>query len=161
LSEGKVAGGQRSPNMSATNLRVAAVLAHKGREVKTIDPEATVLDAIGAMARSNVGALVATDGARVVGLLSEREYTRGVELAGRPSRDTRVQDIMLTELPRVSPEPPIATGMAPMTEYRVRHLPVMAGEELVGLVSIGDLVAAVIRDQAQVIEQLELCIASG
>ena len=156
-----MAGGQRSPNMFVTNLRVAAVLAHKGGEVKTIDPEATVLDAIGAMARYNVGALVVIDGARVVGLRSEREYLRGAELAGRSSRDTRVRDIMLTELPGVSPETTIATGMALMTEYRVRHLPVMTGEELVGLVSIGDLVAAVIRDQAQVIEQLELYIASG
>jgi CBS domain-containing protein len=148
-------------NVTATNPNVAAVLAHKGSEVKTIDPDATVLDAIGAMATHNVGALVVTEGARVVGLISEREYARTVELAGRTSRDTAVRDIMLTELPRVSPETSVATCMALMTEYRVRHLPVMSGDELVGLVSIGDLVAAIIRDQAHLIEQLELYIASG
>lgn len=146
---------------SATNLNVAAVLAHKGHEVKTIDPDATVFDAIGTMAKDNVGALVVTEGARVVGLVSEREYARRVELAGRSPQDTRVRDIMLTALPRVTPETPIAICMALMTQYRVRHLPVMTGDELVGLVSIGDLIAAVIRDQAQLIEQLERYIASG
>jgi len=145
----------------ATHANVAAVLAHKGNEVQTIDPEATVLDAIGGMAAHNVGALVVTEGSRVVGLISEREYARRVALAGRSSRDTRVRAVMLSKLPRVTPETSISTCMALMTEYRVRHLPVMKGEELVGLVSIGDLVAAVIRDQAQVIEQLELYIASG
>lgn len=145
----------------STSFPVAAVLAHKGREVRTIDPEATVLDAIEAMTAHNVGALVVTEGTRVVGILSEREYTRGVELDGRSSRDTRVRTVMLTEPPKVSPQTSIATCMTLMTEHRVRHLPVLSGEELVGLVSIGDLVAAVIRDQAAIIEQLELYIATG
>ena len=150
-----------SDHTSATNPNVAAVLAHKGRQVKTIDPDAMVLDAIGRMAADNVGALVVTEGARVIGLISEREYTRGVELAGRSSRETPVRAVMLTDLPRVSPSTGLATCMALMTEHRVRHLPVLDGDELVGLVSIGDLVAAIIRDQAQLIEQLELYIASG
>lgn len=150
-----------SSNAPSTHSSVAAVLAHKGRQVTTIDPEATVLDAIGTMASYNVGALVVTEGGRVVGMFSEREYTRAVELAGRSSRDTRVRQVMLKALPRVSPETDIATCMALMTELRVRHLPVMDGDELVGLVSIGDLVAAIIRDQAYVIEQLERYIASG
>ncbi len=148
-------------NIPATNLNVAVVLAQKGSEVRTIEPDATVLDAIGQMAAHNVGALVVTEGTRVVGLISEREYARRVELAGQSSGDTPVRAIMLTELPQVSPRTDIASCMALMTEHRVRHLPVMAGDALVGLVSIGDLVAAVIRDQAQVIEQLELYIASG
>jgi CBS domain-containing protein len=150
-----------SSNISATNPNVAAVLAHKGHEVTTIGPDATVLDALGTMARRNLGALVVTQGASVVGLFSEREYARSVELAGHSSAAARVGDVMLTELPRVSLETGIATCMALMTEYRVRHLPVMAGDELVGLVSIGDLVAAIIRDQAHLIEQLERYIASG
>jgi CBS domain-containing protein len=150
------------PNdVPVTNLTVAAVLAHKGREVKVITPDASVLDAIGAMADYNVGALVVTDGTKVVGMITEREYARQVALAGRSSRDTRVRDVMLRQLPRVTPETSIAACMALMTEERMRHLPVMSGDELVGLVSIGDLVAAIIRDQAQIIEQLELYIASG
>jgi len=146
---------------SPMNLNVAAVLAHKGHEVRTIDPEATVLDALGAMAADNVGALVVVEDKRVIGLMSEREYARGVELNGLSSRDTPVRAIMLKELPLVSPQTSITVCMALMTEHRVRHLPVMSDEELVGLVSIGDLVAAVIRDQAKLIEQLELYIASG
>ena len=148
-------------NVSATSLNVAAVLSQKGSEVRTIEPDATVLDAIGRMAAYNVGALVVTEGSHVVGLISEREYARRVELAGQSSGDTPVRAIMLTALPHVSPQTDIASCMALMTEHRVRHLPVMAGDALVGLVSIGDLVAAIIRDQAQVIEQLELYIASG
>lgn len=146
---------------SPMNLNVAAVLAHKGHEVCTIDPEATVLDALGAMAADNVGALVVVEDKRVIGLMSEREYARGVELNGLSARDTPVRAIMLKELPLVSPQTSITVCMALMTEHRVRHLPVMSDEELVGLVSIGDLVAAVIRDQAKLIEQLELYIASG
>lgn len=148
-------------NASPTNLNVAAVLEQKGRQVRTIDPDATVLDAIGQMAAHNVGALVVTEGARVVGVISEREYARSVALANRSSRDTPVRTIMRTNLPRVSLETDIATCMALMTEYRVRHLPVLTGDELIGLVSIGDLVAAVIRDQANLIEHLERYIASG
>jgi CBS domain-containing protein len=145
----------------STALPVATVLEHKGHEVRTIDAEASILDAIGAMAAYDVGALIVTEGARVLGIFSEREYTRGVEIDGHSSRDTRLRDIMLSEPPRVSPQTSIATCMTLMTDHRVRHLPVMSGDELVGLVSIGDLVAAVIRDQAKVIEQLERYIASG
>lgn len=146
---------------SPMNINVAAVLAHKGHEVCTIDPEVTILDALETMAAHNVGALVVVEGKRVVGLISEREYARGVELNGRSARDTRVRALMLTALPRVSPQTSIAVCMGLMTEHRVRHLPVMSGDQLVGLVSIGDLVAAVIRDQASLIEQLEHYIASG
>jgi CBS domain-containing protein len=148
-------------NVSATNLNVDTVLAHKGRQVRTIDPDAAVLDAIGQMAEHNVGALVVTEGARVVGIISEREYARSVELANRSSRDTPVRAIMRKGLPRVSTDTDIATCMGLMTEHRVRHLPVLLGDELVGLVSIGDLVAAVIRDQERLIEQLQRYIASG
>jgi len=138
---------------------VEDVLAHKGREVWTIDPDALVIDAIAEMAARGVGALVVVEGALVIGLISEREYARRVALAGRSSRDTRVRDIMLTELPHVGTDTGIGECMALMTEHRVRHLPVMAGAELVGLISIGDLVAAVIADQRETIARLERHIA--
>jgi CBS domain-containing protein len=140
---------------------VKQILERKGQEVWTIDADATVIDAIAEMAAKGVGALVVVEGARVVGLISEREYARNVALAGRSSRDTRVRDIMLTRVPSVAPDTDITVCMALMTEHRVRHLPVMIGSELVGLVSIGDLVAAVIADQRQIIEHLEQYIASG
>jgi CBS domain-containing protein len=140
---------------------VKQVLETKGYDVWTIDPDATVIDAIAEMAAKGVGALVVVEGARVVGLVSEREYARNVALAGRSSRETRVRDIMLTRVPVVGVDTDINVCMALMTEHRVRHLPVMAGSELIGLVSIGDLVAAVIADQRQIIEHLEQYIASG
>jgi CBS domain-containing protein len=134
---------------------VEQVLAYKGRKVWTIDPDALVIDAIAQMAARDIGALVVVEGARVVGLISEREYARNVALAGRSSRDTRVRDIMLEDLPRVAPGTEINACMALMTAHRVRHLPVMAGAELVGLISIGDLVAAVIDHQRETIARLE------
>jgi CBS domain-containing protein len=140
---------------------VSQLLDRKGRQVWTIDPDATVLDAIGEMADKNVGALVVMEGALVLGLISERHYARGVALAGRSSADTRVRDIMRTAVPRVTPSTDIDTCMQLITEHRTPHLPVMRGEELVGLVSIGDLVAAIIAEQQSTIEHLESYIATG
>lgn len=140
---------------------VSQILERKGAEVWTIDPDASVLDALGAMADKDVGALVVMEGAHLVGIVSERQYARGVALAGRSSRDTRVRDIMRTGEPRVAPSTDVTTCMELITEHRTRHLPVMLGEELVGLVSIGDLVAAIIEDQRNTIEQLESYIATG
>jgi len=140
---------------------VQQILAHKGAKVWTIDPDASVFDALGQMAAHGIGALVVVEGSQVLGLVSEREYARKVALAGRSSRDTRVRDIMLTRLPYVDADTEIGLCMALMTQHRVRHLPVMADAELIGLISIGDLLAAVISDQRQVIEHLEQYIASG
>lgn len=137
------------------------VLVHKGRQVWTIDPDASVLDAIHEMAARDVGALVVTEGARMLGVISEREYARGVALLGRSSQDTRVRQIMRTGLPTVAINTEVALCMALMTEHRVRHLPVMAGLELIGLVSIGDLVAAIIDEQRLVIDQLSEYITHG
>ncbi|TVQ91638.1 MAG: CBS domain-containing protein [Chromatiaceae bacterium] len=139
---------------------VREVLEHKGHRVWTIDADARVLDAIAQMAAKDVGALVVLEGARLVGLISEREYTRGVSLIGRSAQDTRVRDIMRTRLPAVGLETDIDTCMTLMTDYRIRHLPVMRGVELVGIISIGDLVAAIISGQQQMIERLEHFIAS-
>ena len=140
---------------------VSQLLDRKGRQVWTIDPDATVLDAIGEMADKNVGALVVVEGARVLGVISERHYARSVALAGRSSCDTRVRDIMRSAVPQVTPSTDVNTCMQLITEHRTRHLPVMQGEELVGLVSIGDLVAAIIEEQQSTIEQLESYIATG
>jgi len=140
---------------------VSQLLDRKGRQVWTIDPDASVLDAIAEMADKDVGALVVMEGARVVGIVSERQYARGVALAGRSSRDTRVRDIMRPSVPNVEPSTDVHTCLALITEHRTPHLPVMKGEELVGLVSIGDLVAAIIAEQQSTIEHLESYIATG
>jgi CBS domain-containing protein len=140
---------------------VSQLLDRKGHQVWTIDPDASVLDAIGEMADKDVGALVVVEGPRVLGVISERQYARSVALAGRSSRDTRVRDIMRTAVPEVSPNTDVHTCMSLITQHRTRHLPVMQGEELVGLVSIGDLVAAIIADQQSTIEHLESYIATG
>lgn len=133
---------------------VSEVLAQKGRQVWRIDPDATVLDAIREMAARDVGALVVMEGARVVGVISEREYARNVALAGRSSRDTRVRQIMRTGLPAVGMQTEVGLCMALMTAHRIHHLPVMSGPELVGVVSMGDLVAATIDEQRAVIAHL-------
>ncbi len=140
---------------------VQQLLDRKGRQVWTIAPNASVLDAIGEMASQNVGALVVVEDGAVVGVISERQYAREVALLGRSSKDTQVRDIMRTGVPHVTPDTFVDTCMSLITEHRTRHLPVMKDEALVGLVSIGDLVAAVIAEQKSTIEQLENYIASG
>ena len=140
---------------------VQQVLARKGRDVSTIDPDATVFDAIAEMTDKDIGALLVMEGKQVVGLVSEREYTRKVALSGRSSRDTRVRDIMLPDPPSVSPDTDLDTCMAMMTKTRCRYLPVMSDAELVGIISIGDLVAEIIAEQQSTIDHLERYIASG
>lgn len=135
------------------------VLTHKGREVLTIDPDASVYSAISTMAGRNVGALAVMQGDRLVGSISEREYARQVALVGRASRDTLVRDVMLPDPPTITPDQTIDRAMRLMTERRVRHLPVVEDSRLVGLVSIGDIVAAIIGEQRNVIEHLEHYIA--
>lgn len=139
---------------------VAEVLSGKDPELHMIGPDASVLDALRVMAEHEVGALPVVDGGRLVGLISEREYARKVILLDRSSRTTPVRDIMMTRVPCVEPGRTVEECMALMTDKRVRHLPVLARGELVGLVSIGDLVKAIIDEQQFIIEQLELYIAS-
>jgi CBS domain-containing protein len=154
-------GGTKLPRRKRPHFMqtVKDVLEHKGREVLTIDPDATVFEAIDAMAGRDIGALVVMEGARLVGLMTEREYARQVALAGRTSRDTRVRDVMLLDPPTITSDQEIGRAMRLMTDRRVRHLPVVEGPELVGLVSIGDIVAAIIGEQKTVIEHLEHYIA--
>jgi CBS domain-containing protein len=134
---------------------VKQVLKGKGDDIWTIGPEASVYDAIAMMADKEVGALVVLEGDSLVGVLSERDYARKVVLQGRSSRDTKIKDIMTSRVAYARPEQSVEECMAMMTEKRVRHLPVMDGDELLGIISIGDLVKTIMEEQQHVIEQLE------
>lgn len=133
---------------------IRQILERKGRNVITIRPDDTVYRALEKMAELDIGALVVAENGRPVGLLGERDYAREVILKGRSSLDTPVRDIMVKELPIAAPDQTVETCMATMTDKRIRHVLVMEGEHLVGLVSIGDLVKAVIDQQQSTIEQL-------
>lgn len=133
---------------------IRQVLQRKGGEVVTIGPNETVFRAIEVMAEHDIGALVVARLGRPVGLLSERDYAREVILKGRFSRDTPVCEVMVADFARAFPEQTVEVCMAVMTDQRIRHLPVMDHDRLVGLVSIGDLVKAVIDQQQSTIEQL-------
>jgi CBS domain-containing protein len=134
---------------------VRKLLENKGSYVWGIGPDATVLDAIKMMAEREIGALVVTDEDEVVGVLSERDYARKVLLKGRSSKTTAVRDIMSTNVVFARPDENVEKCMNVMTDKRVRHLPVMEGGRLIGLVSIGDLVKAIITEQQETIEHLE------
>ena len=134
---------------------VRNILDTKGHEVWCIGPEDTVFDALRLMAEKEVGSLMVMDGARVAGLISERDYARKIVLLGRTSPNTLVKEIMTTHVAYTHLEQPIEECMVVMTEKRIRHLPVMEQGKLVGIISIGDLVKAIIADQKFIIEQLE------
>lgn len=134
---------------------VGVILARKDSAVWSISPRATVFEAIQLMAEKNVGALPVVDDSRLVGIISERDYTRKVILKGRSSKDTAVRDIMTEELLTATPSDGIAECMRVMTEKRVRHLPVMEGTKMIGIVSIGDVLKWFISAQAATIDNLE------
>lgn len=134
---------------------VNEMLAEKGYDVWSIDKGACVFDAIKLMAEKEIGALIVMDGERVAGILSERDYTRKVILMGRTSQQTLIEEIMTREVVSVSPGETVKECMTLMTDRRIRHLPVMDEGRLVGMLSIGDLVKAIIADQQFTIEQLE------
>ena len=141
-------------------INVRQLLDRKGRQVFSIAPTAAVLDAIRMMAEHHVGALLVMQGDALSGIVSERDYARKVILMGRSSADTPVRDIMSAPVITVQPETQVEQCMKIMTEHRVRHLPVIDGGRVVGMVSIGDLVKVVIAEQQQQIEQLESYIHS-
>ena len=137
-------------------LTVRTILQSKGSAVHSLAPDATVLDALHAMATHNCGALVVLDSGRPVGMLSERDYARKVVLMGRWSKDTLVSDIMSSDVIHVSLELGVEQCMAIMTERRIRHLVVVdAGGKMAGLISIGDVVKALLDEQKFTIDQLE------
>ncbi|HUE47842.1 MAG TPA: CBS domain-containing protein [Steroidobacteraceae bacterium] len=139
---------------------VRQLLDRKDRAVFSVGPETPVLEAIRAMAEHHVGALLVMKGEVLAGIVSERDYARKVILLGRSSSDTPVRDIMTTPVLTVSPETSVEQCMQLVTDKRVRHLPVLEAGRVVGMVSIGDLVKAVIAAQQQQIEQLESYIHS-
>lgn len=134
---------------------VRQLLQQKGGALYSIAPEATVYDAIAKMAEKNIGSLLVMSGEKLVGIITERHYSRKVALRGKTSPETAVKDIMETQVICVRPEQTVEECMALMSAKRVRHLPVLEGERVVGIVSIGDLVQSIIGDQKFVIEQLE------
>jgi CBS domain-containing protein len=140
---------------------VGDILQTKGREVWTISRETIVFDALKVMADKNVGALVVLDGEEVAGILSERDYARKVILHGKSSRELKAGEIMSAIVYFVSPEQNIEDCMALFTNKRVRHLPVLQSNELIGIISIGDVVKAVIAEQEYTIKHLENYITGG
>ena len=135
-------------------LREKAQLQDKASAIQVIPPTATVFDAIAMMAERNIGALPVVQGGRLVGMLSERDYTRKVMLKGRTSRETLVSEIMTQKPVTVGPGHTVNDCMEIMTEQRVRHLPVVEEGELIGILSIGDLVKWIISAQTATIEHL-------
>jgi len=142
-----------------TSGTIANVLHHKGSKVWSIAPEATVFEAIELLAQRNIGALPVLDGDQLVGIFSERDYTRKVALEGRSSRATLVREIITTKVITATPDHSIEDCLRLMTEHRVRHLPVLDGTKLAGFVSIGDLVNWIISAQSAALDQMEAYLA--
>ena len=141
-------------------ITVRHLLDRKGRAIFSIGPEDPVLEAIQLMADHHVGALLVMKGEELAGIVSERDYARKVVLLGRSAAETPAWQVMSSPVHTVSPDSSMDDCMRLMTEKRIRHLPVMEGGRLIGVVSIGDLVKAVIEDQQRTIEQLESYIHS-
>ena len=140
---------------------IDAILNQKHGEIFSISPEATVFEAIEMMAGKNVGALLVMEHGRLVGVISERDYTRKVFLRGKRSRETNVAEIMSTKLTVAHPHEGVEECLRLMTDKRIRHLPVVHGDKVIGVISIGDLVKWVISCQSATIAHLESYIHGG
>jgi CBS domain-containing protein len=134
---------------------VGQLLAAKGSEVWSIGPDASVFEALQLLADKNIGALVVVEDGRVCGIMSERDYARKIILLDRASRDTQVREIMTPEVRTVTRDQTVSECMTTMTDHHIRHLPVVEDGQLVGLISVGDVVKAVMAEQAFLIQQLE------
>jgi CBS domain-containing protein len=134
---------------------VRHILQSKGSSVVSVSPSASVLDAIKLMAEKGIGALVVMEGTKLCGIVTERDYARKVILKDKSSHNTPVSDIMSDKVCTAAPDDSVDKCMNTMTDRRIRHLPVLSGGKVVGMISIGDLVKAVIADQQEAIEQLE------
>lgn len=139
---------------------VADMLAQKSSVVHAVTPETTVLDAIAQMDAKRIGALLVMQGDKLVGILSERDYTRKVILLGRASKDTPVSEIMTSRVIVVRPETGLGECLKVVTDHGIRHLPVVQDDRVVGVLSIGDLVRAVVAQQAEMISSLKSFIGS-
>jgi CBS domain-containing protein len=138
---------------------IGEILNQKGGQAWSIGPEATVFEAIGLMAEKNIGALLVVRQDKLIGILSERDYTRKIALQGKSSKQTRVREIISGRVITVTPSHTIEDCMRLMTEHRIRHLPVLQGDRILGVISIGDLVNWIISAQTTTIQQLQTYIA--
>jgi len=141
--------------------KIVSILNSKDDHIWSIGPDETVYDAIALMADKRIGALLVVAEGRLIGIITERDYARKVILHGRSSRDTKVRDIMTSSLVTVTPDYTVDECMRLVTEHRIRHLPVLDNDRLVGLISIGDLVNSIIEAQAQTINHLHSYITGG
>ena len=141
------------------NGSIKEILDHKGAAVWTVTPDTTVFEAIQLMSEKNIGALLVTERDKLVGILSERDYTRKVALKGKTSKELKVREILSDHVLSVTPGHTVEECLRLMTENRVRHLPVLDGEKITGVVSIGDLVNWIISTQSTTIRQLETYIS--
>jgi CBS domain-containing protein len=144
-----------------TSFPISSILHQKTSALWNIAPEATVYEAIKLMAEKNIGALLVMSGGRLHGIFTERDYTRKVALQGKTSRETRVFDVLSKDCVTATPDDSVEDCMRLMTENRARHLPVVEGYHVVGIVSIGDLVNWIISAQNFAIEQMEQYIAGS
>ena len=144
-----------------TTYSISSLLHHKTSAVWSVAPEATVFEAITLMAEKNIGAVLVLSGGELAGIFTERDYTRKIALQGKSSKQTLVQEIMPKHVITATPDDSVEHCMKLMTENRVRHLPVVEGNNLVGVISIGDLVNWIISTQNAAIEQMEQYIAGG
>ena len=135
------------------------ILREKGTKVQSIDPNENVYEALRQMDEHGIGALLVLEGNKPIGLFSERDYARKLALRGLRSRETAVKTIMSSPVLTISPDASVQQGLSMMTEKFIRHLPVVDGSGVIGMVSIGDLVKAVIKDQESLIDQLESYLA--
>ena len=142
-------------------ITVRDILRQKGNQIWWVSPASTVFDALELMAEKNLGALLVLDGEKIAGIFSERDYARKIILKGKASKETSVEEIMTSEVTTVRPGQFVEECMALMTDNRIRHLPVLEGEKLVGLISIGDVVKAIISEKDFTIKQLENYITGG
>ena len=140
---------------------LSQLLNDKGHDVWSLSPDATVYEAIDQMAQKGVGALLVMEGQRLVGIISERDYARKVILKGKASKETRVREIMSSPVICARPDLTVEETMALMTDKRVRHLPVVVEEKVVGVISIGDVVRSIIEDKEFHIQQLTNYITGG
>lgn len=140
--------------------RVKDILTAKGHDIWTIGPDSTVFDAIHLLAEKEVGALVVMENSKLVGVISERDYARQIILKEKSSKNTLVREIMTADVITTSPDHDVSECMSLMTNKRIRHLPIMVDDEVVGMISIGDLIRAVISEQQSTIVDLEKYISS-
>ena len=140
---------------------VAQVLQEKGQQVWSVSPDARVYDALKIMAERNIGALLVVEGDELKGIFSERDYARKVILQGKSSREIAVKEIMSSDVITIRPQQSVEDCMALMTDKRIRHLPVVDGDRVVGVISIGDAVREIISERELRIEQLQSYITSG